>query len=632
MLVIGNAQFIPIEFSCVIKKYTRIFNKALKLSKAALGDTSPGKMVNLLSNDVARFDSVLLFSHQLWTGPVSALIVVALLYRDCGFSGLIGAGVVFAIMPIQSISGKLAGKYRSQTAAKTDERVRLMDEIIGGIQVIKMYAWEKPFAKIIEAARKAELDIILKGCYLNAPFMILNLMTTKLALFITLLCMALTGQEITVAKGFVLATYLNTISVAVVALFARCVSSIAEARVAIKRIREFLLTEEHEPVKSLPMILNGIEKPTSDLEKRVALKEVTAKWSEKGDRTALKNLNMDVSNGALVGVVGAVGSGKSSLLQTILGELVIAEGSMTINGKISYASQDSWIFAATVRQNIVFCQEYEEKRYNEVVRVCALEQDFKDFENGDVTLVGDRGASLSGGQKARINLARAIYQEADIYLLDDPLSAVDTRVSQHLYEECIKSYLANKTIILVTHQVHYLQDADHIIILNNGSVEAEGSFNSLTTENNSYVKQIINEPKENEEVEKVGNESSSGLVWALIVYQSEKTASIDNNEDDTSSEKSVDSEAEGVTETEKEREHLLKEKHLNEDSSKGIVEGSIFIRYFLSGGSYCYLFLVLISCLLTPFWASGLDYYFSYWLTMEEFRNITNVNETVEQD
>lgn len=144
-------------------------------------------------------------------------------------------------------------------------------------------------------------------------------------------------------------------------------------------------------------------------------------------------------------------------------------GNIEINGTLSYASQESWVFAATIRQNITFGQEYEKKRYNEVVTVCALKKDFEQFADGDLTLVGDRGSSLSGGQKARINLARCVYRNADIYLLDDPLSAVDTHVSKHLYEECINGYLGNKTRILITHQVQHLKDVDTIIILNNVS-------------------------------------------------------------------------------------------------------------------------------------------------------------------
>lgn len=142
---------------------------------------------------------------------------------------------------------------------------------------------------------------------------------------------------------------------------------------------------------------------------------------------------------------------------------------MNVNGRISYASQEPWVFAATVRQNILFGNPYDKDRYDEVVKACALEKDFLQFPRGDLSIVGDKGASLSGGQKARINLARAVYRDADIYLLDDPLSAVDVHVAKQLYDKCINGYLVGKTRILVTHQVQLLKDADHIVILKNVS-------------------------------------------------------------------------------------------------------------------------------------------------------------------
>ncbi|KAG5878883.1 hypothetical protein JTB14_005774 [Gonioctena quinquepunctata] len=180
-------------------------------------------------------------------------------------------------------------------------------------------------------------------------------------------------------------------------------------------------------------------------------------------------------------------------------ELEVIEGDISVNGKISYSSQEPWVFAATIRQNIVFGQDYDKHRYHDIIRACALDKDFEQFENGDLTIVGDRGASLSGGQNARINLARAMYKDADIYLLDDPLSAVDINISKHLYRECINGYLSRKTRILVTHQVHYLKDADHIIILNNGRIEDEGTFNKLAGSGNLYAKLLTAELEQKEE-------------------------------------------------------------------------------------------------------------------------------------
>jgi len=163
---------------------------------------------------------------------------------------------------------------------------------------------------------------------------------------------------------------------------------------------------------------------------------------------------------------------------------------------LSYASQEPWIFAGNLRQNILFGLPYDESRYNETVRVCALEEDLKQLPYGDFTVVGERGVALSGGQKARVNLARALYRDVDIYLLDDPLSAVDTRVSRHLFEKCVKEYLRGRIRVLVTHQLQYLPHADHIIVLNQGKILAQGTYEELIDAGIDFVGLMANEVEE----------------------------------------------------------------------------------------------------------------------------------------
>src|SRR6266487_2916770 len=163
----------------------------------------------------------------------------------------------------------------------------------------------------------------------------------------------------------------------------------------------------------------------------------------------------------------------------ILRELQISHGTIAVNGSVAYASQEPWSFNASVRDNILFGNEFIDKKYNEVVRVCALQRDFTIFPYGDKTLVGERGVSLSGGQKARITLARALYNNADIYLLDDPLSAVDSAVAKHIFEKCIVNYLSTKTRILVTHQLQFIKEATKILVLKNGSTVALGTYDEL---------------------------------------------------------------------------------------------------------------------------------------------------------
>lgn len=223
-----------------------VYRKALRLSKTALGETAPGKVVNLVANDVNRFDLVSIFIHHMWSAPISMLIIAYFLYTEAGYSGLIGIAAVSVVVPIQSYTGKLSSKFRLQTAIKTDERVRLMDEIISGVQVIKMYAWEKPFCALIETARKLELQVVTKSAYIRGIYMTFNLFTTRMALYATLISILLFGNELSADKVFVFSSYFNILAHTMSGMFVRGFAEIAECIVAVRRLQHFLMYEEFQ--------------------------------------------------------------------------------------------------------------------------------------------------------------------------------------------------------------------------------------------------------------------------------------------------------------------------------------------------------------------------------------------------
>ena len=206
---------------------------------------------------------------------------------------------------------------------------------------------------------------------------------------------------------------------------------------------------------------------------QVILSRVSCCWSDKFDCPSLKDVTLKVTTGQLVGITGPVGSGKTSLLMAILGELPLSSGHLSCIGKIAYLSQVPWVFSGTIRENILFGKDFEEKTYNAIIRVCDLKIDLDSFPKGDLTEVGQRGVILSGGQRVRISLARMIYSDADIYLLDDPLSAVDAKVGKHLFDRCIKEFLAGRIRILVTHHLQFLKQTDYVVVLENGIVAQE---------------------------------------------------------------------------------------------------------------------------------------------------------------
>ena len=194
----------------------------------------------------------------------------------------------------------------------------------------------------------------------------------------------------------------------------------------------------------------------------------------------MNNITLNVSNGDILAITGDVGSGKSSLLTAILGELPLCEGAISYHGRVAYVPQIPWVFSGTIRENILFGLPFDDEKFQHVVAICGLTKDLTNFTNGDLTEIGQRGATLSGGQKARVGLARAVYSVADIYLLDDPLSAVDTKVGRIIFENCIVGHLSGRIRLLVTHQLQHLKDLDHIAVMENGSIIHQGGYTELT--------------------------------------------------------------------------------------------------------------------------------------------------------
>ncbi|XP_061027210.1 ATP-binding cassette sub-family C member 4 isoform X2 [Eubalaena glacialis] len=466
-----------------------IYRKALRLSNLALGKTTTGQIVNLLSNDVNRFDQVTIFLHFLWAGPLQAIIVTILLWMEIGISCLAGMAVLIILLPLQSCIGKLFSSLRSKTAAFTDTRIRTMNEVITGIRIIKMYGWEKSFADLITSLRRKEISKILRSSYLRGMNLASFFVASKIIVFVTFTTYVLLGNVITASRVFVAVTLYGAVRLTVTLFFPSAVEKVSEAVVSIRRIKNFLLLDE---------ITQCNPQLPSDGKMIVDVQDFTAFWDKASETPTLQGLSFTVRPGELLAVVGPVGAGKSSLLSAVLGELPPSQGLVNVHGRIAYVSQQPWVFSGTVRSNILFGKKYEKERYEKVIKACALKKDLQLLEDGDLTVIGDRGTTLSGGQKARVNLARAVYQDADIYLLDDPLSAVDAEVSRHLFELCICQALYQKITILVTHQLQYLKAASQILILKDGEMVQKGTYTEFLKSGIDFGSIL---KKENEETE-----------------------------------------------------------------------------------------------------------------------------------
>ncbi|XP_015835557.1 probable multidrug resistance-associated protein lethal(2)03659 [Tribolium castaneum] len=575
-----------------------IYRKALRLSKSALVDTTVGQMVNLLSNDVNRFDMSVIHLHNLWVAPFQLAVMVYLLYTTLGLTSLVGVGFLCLFIPLQMYLAKRISVYRLRTALKTDHRVRLMNEIICGIQVIKMYTWEKPFAKLVQVARKLEVQEIKAASYIRAINLSLNIFLNRTAIFLCILTYILTGNTLHSQYVYVVTCYYGVLRQSIVMFLPQAITTLAETNVSVKRIEKFLTAEELQARKQL---FNGLETHTKAKNGSIALiqekpqnvgiqmENVSVKWVTTATDYTLNNITLSVGSHQLVAIVGPVGSGKTTLLHVILKELSLSQGNLEVGGTISYASQEPWLFGGSIKQNILFGQKMDMKRYKEVVRVCALERDFSLFPYGDRTIVGERGAMLSGGQKARINLARAIYKEADIYLLDDPLSAVDTHVGKQLFEDCITGYLNSKCVVLVTHQLQYLRTVNKIYLLDNGKVAASGTHSELKNSDEEFLKLL-----EGETEEEIDDENKASVKKAKSVKSLEK---------------------------------LEMPTEVKEQRGSGNVSGKIYKSYMKAGGSIFSSFICISLFVLAQLGASGTDYFLSFWVNLEQDR-LKN-NETI---
>ncbi|XP_052864944.1 ATP-binding cassette sub-family C member 4-like [Anopheles cruzii] len=506
-----------------------LYKKALRITKAAATDGMTGQVINLMSNDVAKFDIATGFVHDIWKGLIELLVLGYFIYQQIGVTGLFGIAFLLSFIPLQAWLGKKAATFRLKTANRTDRRIQFMNEIIQGIQVIKMYAWEGSFSRTVDRIRRKEVAGIRGTLFIRAGLLSFNLVS-RVAIFLSLCAYVLHGNAFTAKKVFIVTSYFNWLYSSMLHFWPLALTSVHEGLVSIRRIEGFLLLAEKKfqpaaaagrkgaPVpgagqdESELQLLTGLGGPGAananggmavvdggpPKSKRfvnrkavtrhgIFMRDGTALWEKEPARDSdgllrgngLRGVTLAVERGTPCVVVGPVGCGKSTLLQVALGELELDEGRLDVNGSVSYAPQEPWLFEGTVKNNIVFTEDYQEKRYREVVRVCALERDFRLLPAGDQTVVGERGISLSGGQRARVSLARAVYRRADIYLLDDPLSAVDTHVGKHIFEQCILQYLKDKVCVLVTHQLQYLKDIDHVVLMNVGRVEAQGAFRAL---------------------------------------------------------------------------------------------------------------------------------------------------------
>ncbi|XP_043568891.1 canalicular multispecific organic anion transporter 1 isoform X1 [Chiloscyllium plagiosum] len=452
-----------------------VYKKALTISNTARKESTMGEIVNLMAVDAQRFNDVTNFIHLLWSAPLQILVGVVFLWQELGPSVLAGLAIMILLIPINGVLMSKIKNLQMSNMKHKDQRMKLMNEILNGIKVMKFYAWEPSFAEQIFGIREKELKVMKKSLYLLAvaifvvtctPFMVT---LTSFGVYLTVDPKNILDAE----KAFTSISLFNILRFPLMML-PMVISSMVQAAVSCKRLEAFLGSEN--------LNTSAIQQDPScgTLDSAITFTEATFSWN-RNETPTVKNVTLNIKPGKLVAVVGPVGSGKTSLISALLGEMENIKGFINIKGSFAYVPQQAWIQNNTLQDNILFGLEWEESRYQKVLEACALLPDLELLPAGDQTEIGEKGINLSGGQKQRVSLARAVYSDSDIIVLDDPLSAVDAHVGKHIFEKVIgpNGLLKNKTRILVTHGVTFLPQTDEIVVLVNGEVSEVGSYKTL---------------------------------------------------------------------------------------------------------------------------------------------------------
>ncbi|KAF9942250.1 hypothetical protein BGZ67_002583 [Mortierella alpina] len=537
-----------------------IYRKSLKLSSAAKQKSTAGEINNHMSVDSERWSEALVFMPMFISIPIELIIAIWMLYQQISWSVFVGLGTIIILTPVQGIIAKFFMKAKAQKLEAMDGRIRIMNEILSGIKIVKLYGWEESFRDRVNVYRRREVATLRR---IGVIFSFLSIMFSSIPLLVALVSFAVYATvggpdfgpgEISAQRVFVSISLFGMLN-RPIGMLSHLIAEAIGLLVATRRIQKFLLAEEiaestTESIKTLPEdptipvieITNGTfawetEGPEVETEKekrrREKLENRKYKQLVKEARNAgkpipekdvsvekdygptLTDINLAISRGSLAAVVGRVGQGKTSLLNAIIGDMYRREGHVRVYGNMAYVAQQAWIVNATLKDNIVFGNVFDQAKYDHIIMACGLLPDIAMLPAGDQTEIGERGINLSGGQKQRVSLARAAYEDADVYLFDDPLSAVDAHVDQHLWQNLIgpNGLLKSKTRVLVTHAIHHLEQADQIVVIRDGKISETGKYNALMANKDAFYQLItdysVNQGKQHHNDEKNGTISDS---------------------------------------------------------------------------------------------------------------------------
>ncbi|KAG5141528.1 hypothetical protein JHK82_017223 [Glycine max] len=487
-----------------------VYKKQLKLSSSARRRHSTGEIVNYIAVDTYRMGEFPWWFHISWTSAVQLVLSVGVLF------GVVGVGALPGLVPLVICGlinvpfAKILQHCMAQFMISQDERLRSTSEILNSMKIIKLQSWEDKFKNLVENLRAKEFIWLSKSQMMKSYGTFLYWMSPTIVSAVVFLgCALFNSAPLNAGTIFTVFATLRNLSEPV-RMIPEALSMMIQVKVSFDRLNTVLLDEELDSSNANRRNINQSSVNAVEIQAGNFI------WDHESVFPTLRDVNLQIEQGQKIAVCGPVGAGKSSLLFAVLGEFPKISGTVNVSGTVAYVSQTSWIQSGTVRDNILFGKPMDKTRYDDAIKVCALDKDINDFSHGDLTEIGQRGINMSGGQKQRIQLARAVYNDADIYLLDDPFSAVDAHTAAILFNDCVMMALREKTVILVTHQVEFLSQVDTILVMEGGKVTQAGNYVNLLTSGTAFEqlvsahKEAISELEQNNE-NKTHTEESQGF-------------------------------------------------------------------------------------------------------------------------
>ncbi|KAL3977112.1 hemicentin [Sarotherodon galilaeus] len=626
-----------------------IYNKILRLSTSnmSMGEMTLGQINNLVAIETNQLMWFLFLCPNLWAMPVQIVMGIILLRYFMGPSALVGASVIVLLAPVQYLIATKLADTQKVTLEHSTDRVKKTTEILKGIKLLKLYAWENIFCDSVEETRGKELTSLRTFAFYTSMSIFMNAAIPIAAVLATFVTYHILNEKGPSPSQAFAALSLFHILVTPLFLLSTVVRFAVKALVSVQKLGEFLQSDEigddswrngdisvsfeagkkHMGMtkainRKQPMRyqMDNYEQPTrrqmrpSETED-VAVKVTGGSFTWGNNLLTLSDINIRIPTGQLTMIVGQVGCGKSSLLLAMLGEMQAIEGGVYWSNKnrnsVAYAAQKSWLLNATVEENITFGSPFNKQRYKAVIDACSLQPDIDLLPFGDQTEIGERGINLSGGQRQRICVARALYQNTNIVFLDDPFSALDIHLSDHLMQEGILKFLQDdkRTVVLVTHKLQYLIHADWIIAMKDGTVLREGTLKDIQThdvELYDHWKTLMN--RQDQELEKdIQQDSQTTLERKTLrraFYSREAKNQIDDEDEEEEAEEEDDDNFSTTT------------------NRRSKIPWKVCWCYLSSGGFFM-VFLMIFSKLLKHSVIVAIDYWLANWTS-----KISNSSET----